>query len=297
MNIIFHGMHGLGDNLHQRAIIKYYLDQGHNIGLVTPWPQIYYDMPIEIYFPQRTLRTQAKNVGKHFHKTISPAILDNYQTSHKVWYTAASVQRTGAIFSAMLEDAGVPLSYNNFEFPVKPEWSKAMRKRIKADKPILFYRPLVSRSEWAGCDNRNPVKDSYYELFNEIRDLFHVVSVADLSPGIEWITSKPIEADSVYHDGELSFEEIAGLMSISAMAFCSPGFALVLAQAVRTPVACIFGGRENSSVYAPGALLTPTLGIDPVNSCVCFNHNHNCDKTIDMPSARRRLKEFAAKVL
>src|SRR3546814_11400043 len=42
-SIYVQGMHGLGDNLHQRAILRH-LMQSHEVWLETPWPCIYHDL-------------------------------------------------------------------------------------------------------------------------------------------------------------------------------------------------------------------------------------------------------------
>ncbi len=103
----------------------------------------------------------------------------------------------------------------------------------------MVYRPLVERTEWNGCAARNPDHSAYAALFASIRDQFHVVSIADLVPNVEWISGARVEADQKFHAGELEFEALAGLFSIASLVFCSPGFAVILAQTVGTT-----GGRD-----------------------------------------------------
>jgi ADP-heptose:LPS heptosyltransferase len=159
----------------------------------------------------------------------------------------------------------------------------------------MVYRPLVDRpSDWTGCNARNPDHAAYAALFRSIRDQFFVVSVADLKPNYEWIVGERVEVDAVVHAGELEFEALAALISLSGLVFCSPGFAAVLAQAVATPVACIFGGYERSAFFFAGAKSAPVLGIDPIHPCECFSHAHDCRKTIDLPAATERLGLFAS---
>ncbi len=158
----------------------------------------------------------------------------------------------------------------------------------------MLYRPLVDRpSDWTGCNARNPDHEAYLALFNSIRDQFFVVSVADLVPNQEWIVGHRIEADAECHAGELEFETLAAVTSMAAIVFCSPGFAAVLAQAVGAPVATVFGGYERSSFFFEGKKSAPVLGIDPINPCECFAHDHACRKAIDIPAAKARLAEFA----
>jgi len=161
----------------------------------------------------------------------------------------------------------------------------------------MLYRPLQERAEWGGCRNRNPDHAAYAELFRSIRDRFFVVSVADFEPGREWMVGEPVEADLEFHNGELDFETIAGLTRMASLVFTPPGFAVVLAQAVETPVACVFGGYENSKSFSGGARFSQYLGIDPIRPCHCFSHDHQCKKAIDMPKAIARLKAFAEAAL
>src|SRR5699024_7872438 len=56
------GMLGLGDNIYQRAFMKRYSEP---VGLITPWPEIYEDLPnVRCIKPNTTLRTQLKNVRR-----------------------------------------------------------------------------------------------------------------------------------------------------------------------------------------------------------------------------------------
>lgn len=76
--------------------------------------------------------------------------------------------------------------------------------------------------------------------------------------------------------------------------FCSPGFAVILAQAVGTPAACIFGGYERAYSFSAGARFSPYLGIEPINPTDSFTHDLRHDKTIDVITAVPRLVAFAA---
>jgi ADP-heptose:LPS heptosyltransferase len=165
------------------------------------------------------------------------------------------------------------------------------------DKPILVYRPLVERTEWNGCAARNPDHNAYAELYASVRDRFHVVSIADLVPGKEWMVGHEVEVDQKFHAGELPFETLAGLFSIAAMVFASPGFAVILAQAVETPVVAVFGSYEASYSFSGGARWCPYLGIDPIRPCDDFNHSNTKDKTIDVEAAKARIAIFAAEAI
>jgi hypothetical protein len=293
------GMHGLGDNLHQRAIVKE-LMRNRIVHLETPWPSIYHDLVgrnLKLVRKTTMLRTQAKNMQREAAKYSNAAPFG--VNSVRIWYRGAEVVQAGSILAAMCINARV--RERDFRLPVPDEWKNKtmhfLHGKWTNGKPLLVYRPLVMRKEWGGCAARNPDFDAYAEIFNAIRDQFYVVSIADLVPGVEWVVGHDVKADLELHKGELTFETLAGLFARASMSYASPGFATILAQAVGTPSICVFGGHENSLTVAGGARLTPTLSIDPVASCNCFSNHHACDKTIDIPRAIAAVKSFVARSL
>lgn len=296
MSVHVLGMHGLGDNLHERAIIRQLMARD-NVFLETPWPSLFHDLVgqrLTLLHKPTSLRTQAKNAAREAAKFTGAKPPAGTKTM-RIWYTADEVRAHGSIFAAMIKSAGCDLATADFRLPIPAAWQSkidSLIARLQPTKPLLIYRPLVERPEWKGCASRNPDHGAYAELFATIRDRFFVISVADLAPKLEWIVGTQIKADATFHAGDLTFEVLAALTQRAALVFCSAGFATILAQAVGTPAVCVFGGHEDSrSVYAKFA---PFLGIDPINSCMCFSNVHACDKRINVPQAMARLQTFVA---
>ncbi|MGB3042455.1 MAG: hypothetical protein WBB98_04645 [Xanthobacteraceae bacterium] len=292
--LLVKGMGGLGDCIRQRAILRQLMEK-NEVVVESPFVSVYHDLiddGLKVVPKRTSLRTQAKNAKREadkFHRY--PASAHQVIT---VNYPPADVRRFGSVMAAMCAGSGADIKAADFRLPVPDEWRAKARSLVKTDRPILVYRPLVDRpSDWGGCKARNPDHDAYAELFNSIRDRFYVVSVADLVPGKEWVVGHPVKADVEFHRGELEFETLAGLVAEAALVYCSPGFAGVLAQAVGTPVAMVFGGYERSRFFFEGAKDAPALGIDPINPCECFSHNHHCQKAINVPKAKSRLALFA----
>lgn len=281
------GMHGLGDNLHQRGILR---QLPGDIWLETSWPAVYHDMPqIHCVAKGTSLRTQLKNAARQPERfERAPAGL----APRRILYTPAEVKATGSVLAAMCRSVGVDHDRADFRLPVKPEWVDQAREFVRTDRPILVYRPLVERREWGGCATRNPDHGAYARLLAGIRDRYHLVSIADLEPGQEWMVGEPVEADQTFHAGELPFEAIAGLFSLASLVWTAPGFAVVLAQAIGTPVIAVFGGYESSRSFSSGARYSPYLGIDPIRPCECWSHRHRCNKRIDEGMAGNRIEEF-----
>lgn len=291
--LLLQGMHGMGDCLHQRAIIRQ-LMQRYDVYLESSWVAPYHDLiadGLKVVHKRTSLRTQTKNAQREaglFHGAAPQGI-----RTRRVWYAPREVRQCRGVLAAMCRNCDVSYESADFRLPVKSEWVEAARAAVGyPDKPILVYRPLVERTEWNGCAARNPDVGAYAALLDSIRDRFYVVSIADLVEGVEWITSKPFVADATFHAGELPFEALAGLFAMAAMVYAAPGFAVILAQAVETPVCAVFGSYEASYSFSGGARWCPYLGIDPITPCDDFRHDTNKDKTIDVAAATARLAIF-----
>ena len=294
--ILVSGMHGLGDSLHQRAVLRQ-LMQSNEVWLESSWVAPYHDLISEglhVVRKNTTLRTQAGNAHRERDRFEDRRMPITYRTID-IWYKPAEVRAAGSVLGAMCRNTGTDIETADFRLTVPKEWQDRAREFIGYPaKPVMVYRPLVERMEWSGCSTRNPDHNAYQALFESIRDRFHVVSVADLVPGKEWTIGPLSDADQYFHGGQLEFESLAGLFSLASLVFCSPGFAVILAQAVGTPVATIFGGYERAYSFSAGARYSPYLGIEPNNPCDCFKHGCRCSKSIDVPAARERLEAFAS---
>lgn len=282
------GMLGLGDNLHQRAVIRH-LAQSHQVWLETPWPQVFHDLPVRCVPRVSRLRTQTKNALRSVGQFAARPPAGGRR--QRIWYSHEGIRRHGGFLAAMCAESGVPKG--DFSLPIPAAWheqAQAWLDRWRPDRPLMLYRPLVERTEWVGCAARNPDPVAYAALARSMRERYFVVSVADLAPRVEWTVSAPIGADVECHAGELPFEVLAALAARAGLVWCSPGFMLVLAQAVRAPLVSVFGGHEAPRFYDHGFAENHFIG----RGCECFSKSHACDKTIDLDAARARLETFLA---
>lgn len=282
--IMIHGMHGMGDNLHQRAIVRELMRE-HEVWLETPWPSLYHDLDVHLVSKGSRLRTQAKNAARE--AALFAGVAPPNARTLTVSYPPRMVRQHGSVLAAMSSWCGV--AAGDFRLPVPRAWRDGVP--VATDRPILVYRPLVERREWGGCRNRNPDAEAYDQLFSAVRAEFFIVSVADLAPGQEWMVSRPVDADATFHAGELELQQLVALFDMATLVFTAPGFAVPLAQAVGTPVISVFGGYEDSRSFR-SANQTPYLGIDTVRPCRCFSHIHRCEKRIDIDAATGRIGEF-----
>lgn len=291
------GMQGLGDNLHQRGIVRQLLRNDRTIWLETPWPCLYHDLVgpnLHLVSKDTELPVYAKNARREAQRySDTPWPADVWPM--KIWYSGGDVRAAGSVLGAMCRTMGADVDAADFRLPIPQSWAQQAQALIdqwQPDRPILLYRPLVERSWWGGCVQRNPDHAAYAALLRSIRDRYFVVSVADLEDGVEWIVGEPVQADVELHRGELEIETLAALTARAALVFTSPGFAVILAQAVGTPSCVVFGGYEDSLSFSAGARWAPYLGIDTRTPCHCFSHTHACDKHIDLPDALEKIRWF-----
>lgn len=298
-------MHGLGDNLHIRAIARQLIERKqYDVWLETSWFALYHDLiaqGLHVIHKQTYLRTQTKNAERErgqFTKAGAP----NPHTRLPISYRGIGVKAYGSVLAAMIQNAksyGLDYATADFRLPIPPHWYPKVDAlialwRASTDKPIMVYRPLTIRRELSPHFNqRHPDYAAYARVYHELRQRYFVVSVADLVPGVEQITGERVAADIELHKGELEFESLAALWSRAALVYAYPGFAIPLAQAVSTPVICMFGGYENSSSFSAGGRYSPYLGLDVIHPCCCMTA-HNCDKSIDVEASLEKVRRFLA---
>lgn len=283
-------MHGLGDNLHIRAVVRD-LVVDNEVYIQTPWPSVFHDLEVTFVHTRPTLRTQSKNAQRQ-HSLYAcnqpPSNAIQIQPS----YSKREIEKRGNIVKAMAAICGT--KSNDFSLPIPESWKDKATKALSGyqiTKPILFYRPLVLRTEWDGCEARNPDTKAYAALIRAIKDDYFVVSVADLVDNVEWMISEDIEPDVKFHKGELDFETMAGLASIAKLIYCSPGFAVILGQAVGSKTAVVFGAFDVPQVFDHGN--SANLFITPIAKAEIFERPKNFDKRIDLDYWIPKLKEFA----
>lgn len=311
------GMHGMGDNLHQRGIVRHLMSRAP-VWLETSWPWVYHDLvgprlhlvakgaPVAVY--ARNARREADAFSAQAVPAGAVPLRVQWQATDMRALAGAERIEERSILAAFCRRVGVPLrDCLDFRLPIDADWNAQAQMwidrwraaRIAAHpgappKPLMIVRPLVERSWWKGCTRRNPDHAVYRQIYEALRPHFFTVSVAELVPGEEWEVGEPLQTDVRLHAGELPMPVLAAVMARAAMVYTSPGFAVILAQAVSTPSIVVHGGYESARSFAGGAYYTPTLSIEPVTPCECFSHEHPCDKRTDVAAAVRRVGEFVS---
>jgi hypothetical protein len=266
-------MQGLGDNIFQRPFVKA-LSREWDIYLETAWPELYADLPVKFVNPQTRLRTQAKNASRSKVEWM-PRPRGCRQVRRNSYINAFRFGRS--IIAGMEESFGIKLNPDDFDLPPLP------LSPVKTDKPIAFVRPVTVRREWYNAA-RNPEPQYIADIVETLRPTHHVVAVADIEPGAEWLIGSPIKADSNFVNGELSAMTMLALLGASDIVIGSVGWIVPASIALKRNCFVVLGGQGGHN--APDKILDPRLDCSrigfatPENFCRCTNMRHSCNKKI-----------------
>ena len=266
---LLEGMHGLGDNLYQRAVLRHYATDHGPVYLTTPWPQLYADLKnVRCVRPATRLRTQGKNIARRDLIWHRPPISARPRRWHYV-------RHSGSLLQALCVDLGIAPETIDFSGPPI---------ELPPRRPYVVVRPATIRQEWH-AEARNPSPEYLASAARAARDAgLAVISVADLADGQEWALDPLPPADYRYHAGEFSVERLLALVAGAAGVIGGVGWLLPAAIAYRVPMLLIYGGAGGH--HGPGRVLDPRLDISrieqalPDRFCPCRDHAHDCDKTI-----------------
>lgn len=274
--LYFDGMHGIGDNINQRCFIKALAEKGHEIWLKTPLPEIYAGIR-NLHFVQANsqLRTQHKSeLRSSFSFVPEPAGLPR----RRIFYGNSDLQQ-GSIFDAMEQ-----------QFRIRPARMDLPRYvpasiRTPDGKPIAIIRPTTERTEWHNA-SRGPL-NQYIDDVSRMLAVrgFHVISVADVMDGQEWIPDGEPFAHQKFHHGELTIWQMLALVERADIVLTGPCVIMLAALAYQRPMICLAGGNgannHHLKVTDPRCMdLSQALFIYPDNYCFCQEMQHCCDKTI-----------------
>jgi SAM-dependent methyltransferase len=293
------GMHGIGDVLHQRSVVRE-LMKTNDVWLATCHWHVYHDLieqGLKLIFQPTKLRAQSKTIERERDLFQPLTVLPEFEREIKLWYRKDAIEQYGSILQAMHGNCGVPVDNPDFSLPIPLSWHDQLERTLGRDfsggQPIMVLRQIVIRREW-DSRNRNPDPVAFQALYEEARKGFFTISIADILEPVEVIEGPTLPADIHLHKAELTFEQMAALWQRAACVFSPAGFGPVLAQAVGTASIIIYGGRESyRTTDQAGAHLAPTLGIDPIEPCDCHTEHHNCgSRAIDIPASIERIRSF-----
>lgn len=263
---------GIGDQVWARGVVRDHLDAGLKVYLETNYPWIFWDF--------------VGQPGFHFWHEEQPRAYGLRVAT----YLGRNMSDGKSVYAAMAEHTKT--QGGNFKLPIHPSWAADADRvidSIKPTKPLLIYRPLVRNHGRRSVTSRNPDYAAYSAVFASIRELFHCISVQG-GPGEDIVHAD--RCDTVFHNGALALTTVAALMAQASLVYTCAGMGLVLGAGVGAKVMAVMGGYEDAKAYADTCVYAPALLIDPIKPCRCYSDAHDCQKTVDVPSAIHRAKEF-----
>lgn len=276
--ILVDGFRGLGDTFYMKGPIRRLARTEGHVYFKTPWPQLFWDSPeIRLVNPGRIgLRTQDANSTKWGGSwEVSPAITRKVVMG----YHYTGFEEGGSITKMMEKQAGVAgeVTAEDYQTKAHPEWVKGWMKKLP--RPLGIVHPPSARREWTNTA-RAP-KPCYLQTVVDARPDIFWVSVGWLADKEEWLIGNPIKRVQLCLDhGELSTEELLGLISLADVAATGPCFLVPAAMSLGTPLFAVFGGYAH-----PRTVLNPLFAgkvgyIAPDPICACLKDDHDCDKWI-----------------
>lgn len=275
--VLVSGMHGLGDNVYQRPLLRALVKRSREVFLETPWPQLYSDIAgLRFIRPWSTLRVQGENEDTFTEWTRRP---DSYDKHFHIHYGPQHLAN-GSIVAGMesaIQLLDEPLV---IDLPARLARPPVIRG---VDRPIAIIRPPTVRNEWAN-ESRNPDPAYVNEAARQLMETHLVISLAYLSPGEEWLVGDPTPAHVTLHDGQLDMFQTIELLRRADVAVGGVGWLAPVAIALRLPTLIIHGG--NGAHNAKEHVVDPRYPapwiefLSPDAFCRCLTRDHECDKRI-----------------
>jgi hypothetical protein len=278
VSVYLHGRCGLGDNIYWRPLVRQAAREYRIAFVETPWPELFRDLPVRCVPPRKTkLRTQLKNVASARARRLyaRAAPLSRRKVRLKYDWNELPASNVFAVMESHLGLRAEPFAFDLPDFGQSP---------VKTDKPIAFLRPVTERTEWLN-KARNPLPEYVAQATEILRaEGFHVVLVADLEDGKEWLVGPQPVADQAFLKGELSAVQMLALIQHSAIVVGPVGFIVPAALAAQVPLIAIGGGQGGHN--APERIVDPRMDasratfILPDPYCSCVDMLHDCPKVI-----------------
>lgn len=274
--LLIQGMRGLGDNLFQRPFVRAACERRANVYLETPWPELYADLPVRPVATATPLRTQALNEARQPAALWStpPAAVELRRFSY-----GHGALRRGSIVQAL--ERTVPLGRTPFAFDLPPLGPSPAIET--GGKPLALVRPVTVRREWRN-PARNPRPEYLAEIAGSLMATHHVVCVAHLAAGEEWLDGPLPPHHQALIAGELDVRQLLALVRAAAVAVGGVGWLVPAAIAAGTPAFIILGGQGGHN--GPAKITDPRMNLTrlgyatPDRFCGCDQMGHRCDKRI-----------------
>ncbi|MET4240277.1 hypothetical protein [Bradyrhizobium sp. RT10b] len=290
MSLLVTCQHGLGDNIYSRPFVRAAaLKDSGPVYLSTPWPELFEDLKmygVQFVRPETRLRTQAKNVERQRPGLWVGAPL-NARTV-RVGYNGATLKAGLSVPRAIervLPLRGAPFVFDLPYMGVSPVTT--------IGQPLAVIRPATVRREWFNAA-RNPKPEYIAAIAAELMTTHHVVVVADLQDGAEWLEGELPPHHQAFVRGELTVRDLLALVAAADVVVGGVGWIVPAALALTRPAFIILGGHGGHN--APALITDARMNLSqiyfaaPTEYCRCTDMKHNCTKEI--PDLRLKWDTF-----
>jgi hypothetical protein len=275
--LIIECQHGLGDNIFARPFIRATAAR-RPVWLMTPWPELFEDLPVRFAPKPSRLRTQAKNIARQIGSRYS----DPPPGAHsvKVQYGHQSLKTFRNIARSI--EAILPLNGEPFVMDL-PAWERETFVFSSTVRPIAVVRPVTARKEWHNIA-RNPLPEYVNAVAAALMKTHHVIAVADLQDGEEWLIGEMPPHHEAFVRGEMDVKSLLALFRNADVAVGGVGWIVPASIALKTKAFIIGGGQAQHN--APRVITDPRMDLSrihfvtPEPQCPCAHMTHNCNKTI-----------------
>ncbi|MEM3097512.1 MAG: hypothetical protein QXU32_02185 [Nitrososphaerales archaeon] len=283
----------LSDAFHLRPAMKALARKERRIYISTAWPQVFRDISCAGFVrpDESAVRTaaQRRNIERMawVDSPQNPTVLRGEYTSYRLI--------VGETLSMAMESAlGVrgDAQVEDFRFHPDPKWipEHAIRK-LDPKKHWGIVHPPTLRKEFPN-HARSPFP-LYIQRIVENTPWIDWISIASLDEDEELIDGKPIGGVKLRFDhGELSIEEIFGLMSMASIVLSGPCFMIPAACAIGTPGFFVFGGYMHPTTVIDPRASKFARWVAPYPFCNCKKHDHGCRKVIGLRKVTQAFGKF-----
>lgn len=234
-------MQGMGDAIWQRPAVEYLLTQYDTVYLLNAWPQLFED-----FGPRLKLLRPSGLEGSRMYYMI-----DRYQWTAEPWRTIDHhairlvyhvPHCTKPIIPTILERAYAPEGHP-YQLSLPRKWD-ALGNALKQGKKLLLVRPPTIRKEWP-CPARCGDPAAYQFLVTGLEQRgYHVVEVGTVHEDEPLFGKELQHSGDRYLRGELSPEQLWGLVAVADLVLTGPCNVLPLAMAYQRQIIGVWGGYE-----------------------------------------------------
>lgn len=178
-------------------------------------------------------------------------------------------------------------------------WDLPIDRKSPLDTPwpVAVIKVTTVRKEWSSAA-RNPKPEYVNWIASQLLKTHFVVAVGDIVDPDEVIVGKMPPCNLAFIKGELSVEDLIGLVRYADIIVGGVGWNVPMSIALKTKSFVILGGRGAHN--APSVITDPAMDLSrigyakPKDYCRCSSAQHDCNK--DIPDLAEQWETYCGRV-